>query len=346
MTIPPHIPLEPHHTREFQRDSRALNIFIVLVVAALSGFIASLIYAAYGPSTTYHSTETRIERVTDVLDEAVVKTTQESIAAFTGDKAEQVVAYGTAVTGDGWFLVPASATKAKLVLMHPQTLGTIQSVVTDAATGFVFAKTTVKNARLLEYGALDTLSRGTKLTIVLPHTAIPVTLQDSSVCITDHCPSEYGDKLSYAAGIVEALPQFTVDGAPVITVRGTLVGVALRTGGRVVIVPMAQFRPVFASVFSKGVAARSKITLPVRSINLTRWSFIDGTGQLPEQGMLIESSGNALLKEGDIITAIERQPIEADSILFDMVSRLQDVERISVTIVRKGVTMDVTIPLK
>ncbi len=349
MTIPPHIPLEPHHSREHNSHHvRAPHIMVIVVIAALTGFIASLLYSAYGPTTTYHtSTETRVERVTDVLDETIVKTTQESIATFTGERADLIVAYGTAVTGDGWFLVPAAGVKAKHVVIHPQTLGAIESVVADPATGFVFAKTTVKNARLLQYGNLDSLGRGTKLTIVLPRTAIPVTLQDPSVCMTDHCPSEYGDKLSYAAGIVEALPQFVVDGAPVITAQGSLVGIALRvTGGRVVIVPMTQFRTVFSSVFSKGIATRSKITLPVRALNLTRWSFIDVTGRMPEQGMLIESAGATLLKEGDVITTIERQPIEANSTLFDMVSRLQDVERISMTILRKGATMDLVIPLK
>ena len=74
--------------------------------------------------------------------------------------------------------------------------------------------------------------------------------------------------------------------------------------------------------------------------------MLDATGLLPEQGMLIETSAVAGLKEGDVIIAIERQPIESSSTLFGMMSRLQDVEKISMTIVRKNVTMDVTIPLK
>ncbi len=349
MIIPPHIPLEPHQSREHNGyHTRRLHVLIILVVSGLSGFIASLLYSNYGPNATYQPlTETRVERVTEVVDEIVVKTTQESIATFTGDRADHVVAYGTAITGDGWFLLPAAGVKSKHVLMHPQTVGKIMTVVADPATGFVFAKTTINNARLLPYGSLESAGRGTKLAIVLPHTAIPVTLQDTRICITDHCPSEYGDKLSYAAGIVEALPQFTIDGAPVITMQGNLVGIALRTsGGRIAIIPMAQFRSVFSSVFSQGVATRSKITLPVRALNLTRWSFIDSAGNMPEQGMLIENSGTTALKDGDIITAIERQPIEATSTLFDMVSRLQDIPRITMTILRKGVTMDLVIPIK
>lgn len=347
MTIPPHIPLDSEASREMPHHSRVKHLLVTLAVSALSGFIASLLYASFGPSATYHtSTETRVERVAEVTDEALIKTSQESIASFGGDRIDQPTAYGTAITGDGWFVVPTSAAKAKRVTVFPQTSGAIESVVTDAATGFTFAKTSIKNARLLPYGTFDSIGRGAKLTIVLPQTAIPVTVQDLSVCITDHCPSEYGDKLSYAVGIVEALPQFMVDGAPVISSQGNLVGLAMRAGTRVVIVPMADLRPVFSSVFSKGVAAHSKIALPVRAVNLTRWPILDATGLLPEQGMLIETSAVAGLKEGDVISAIERQPIESSSTLFGMMSRLQDVEKISMTIVRKNVTMDVTIPLK
>lgn len=347
MTIPPHIPLDSESPREKPNYSPIKHLIVTLIVSALSGFIASLLYASFGPSATYRvSTETRVERVAESVDETLIKTSQESIASFGGDKIDQPTAFGVAITGDGWFVVPSSAAKAKRVTVFPQTSGVIESVVADPATGFVFAKTSIKNARLLPYGTFDSIGRGAKLTIVLPQTAIPVTVQDLSVCITDHCPSEYGDKLSYAVGIVEALPQFVVDGAPVISSQGNLVGLAMRTGSRVVIVPMADLRPVFSSVFSKGVAAHSKISLPVRAVNLTRWPVLDAAGQLPEQGMLIETSAVAGLKEGDVISAIERQPIESSSTLFGMVSRLQDVEKISMTIVRKNVTMDVTIPLK
>lgn len=349
MTIPPHIPHESDVSRAAHHGhSPVKHLLVTVIVASLCGFIASLLYAAFGPSTTYHtSTETRVERVAEVTDEALIKTSQESIAVFAaGDRIDQPTAFGTAITGDGWFVVPASAAKAKRVMMFPQKSGVIESVVADPATGFVFAKTSLKNARLLPYGTFDAAQRGTKLTIVLPQSAIPVTVQDLSVCITDHCPSEYGDKLSYAVGIVEALPQFMVDGAPVVSAQGNLVGLALRTGGRVVIVPMADLRPVFSSVFSKGVAAHSKISLPVRAVNLTRWPVLDVAGQLPEQGMLVEASTAPGLKEGDVISAIERQPIESSSSLFGMMSRLQDLEKISMTIVRKNVTMDVTIPLK
>jgi hypothetical protein len=348
MTIPPHIPTDSEASREMPRHSRVKHLLVTLTVSALSGFIASLLYASFGPSATYHtSTETRVERVAEVADEALIKISQESIAVFaTEDGIDQLTAFGTAITGDGWFVVPASAVKAKHVIMFPQKSSVIESVVADSATGFMFAKTSIKNARLLPYGTFDSIGRGAKLTIVLPQTAIPVTVQDLSVCITDHCPSEYGDKLSYAVGIVEVLPQFMVDGAPVISSQGNLVGLAMRAGTRVVIVPMADLRPVFSSVFSQGVAAHSKIALPVRAVNLTRWPMLDATGLLPEQGMLIETSAVPGLKEGDVISAIERQPIESNSTLFGMMSRLQDVEKISMTIVRKNVTMDVTIPLK
>lgn len=347
MTIPPHIPLDSEMSRQKPDHSPIKHLIVTLIVSSLSGFIASLLYASFGPSATYHtSTETRVERVAEVTDEALIKTSQEAIASFGGDKIDQPTAYGTAITGDGWFVIPLSAAKVKRAVMFPQTSGVIESAVVDSATGFVFAKTSIKNARLLPYGTFDSIGRGAKLTIVLPQTAIPVTVQDLSVCITDHCPSEYGDKLSYAVGIVEALPQFMVDGAPVISSQGNLVGLAMRAGARVVIVPMADLRPVFSSVFSKGVAAHSKISLPVRAVNVTRWPVLDPTGQLPEQGMLIETSAVAGLKEGDVISAIERQPIESSSTLFGMMSRLQDVEKISMTIIRKNVTMDVTIPLK
>jgi len=346
-TIPPHIPADSHPSHAARTRSGASHLLLTLLVASLSGFIASLIYAAYGPSTTYHtSTETRVERVAEMTDEAVIKTTQESIASFTGEKIDQISAFGVAITGDGWFLMPAAGGKAKRVLMHPQTAGVIESTVADAATGFVFAKTSIKNARLLPYGTLDGAQRGTKLMIVLPHTAIPVTLHDTSVCITDHCPSEYSDKLSYAAGIVEPLTQFFVDGAPVISSQGNLVGLALRSDGRVVIIPISQFRSVFSSVFSKGTALRSKVALPIRAINITRWPMLDVSGALPEQGMLVEASSVATLKEGDVITAIERQPIETSSTLFDMVGRLQDADKISMTVLRKNVTMELTVPLK
>lgn len=347
MTIPPHIPLGEHESREVQHGrSPLMYIATTLVVGALSGFIAGLLYTAYGPSTApAQSLQAPALRVADTLDESQIKNTQESVVAFTGDKADQIISYGTAITGDGWFLAPASAAKAKHILMHPQTTGSIEKIVADPASGFVFVKTTITNARLLAYGSFNATARGTKLAIVLPHTAIPVTLQDMSVCVTDHCPSEYGDKISYAAGIVEAVPQYVIDGAPVETQQGELVGLAMHANNRVIVMPIEQMRSVFASVFSAGTAARA--ALPLRVTNLTRWSVFDPTGQLPEQGMLVESAaGVPQLKEGDVISMIENQRIEADTVLFDLVNRLRDQGHVTMTVLRKGASVDVTVPIK
>ncbi len=350
MTIPPHIPLENDAAREMLRTDRSRLIFttITIVVAALSGFIASLVYTAYGPSTApITSIQTRVEKTAvEAIDESRIKNTQEAIATFTGEKTDQTLAYGVALTGDGWFLASAAATKTKHALLHPQTTGAIENVVNDPASGLVFVKTNIQNARLLASGTLENTPRGSTLFIILPHTAIPVTLQDTHVCITDRCPAEYGDKISYAAGIVESLPQFMIDGAPVISGQGDLVGIATRAANNsAIIMPLTEVRSVFASVFSKGVATR--VVAPLRVVNLTRWSVFDADNHLPEQGMLVESAPAAtLLKEGDVITAIEHQRIEADTMLFDLVNQLQSRGAVSMTVLRTGVSMDIAVPLR
>ncbi|MCX6781354.1 MAG: S1C family serine protease [Candidatus Magasanikbacteria bacterium] len=347
--IPPHIPHDAENlSTENKRVSPLMYLGITLIVGSLSGFVASLFYAAYGPSANSITTipQQRVEHVANIIDERAVKNTQDAIVTFTGDKTEQVFGYGTAITGDGWFIAPISVVKSKHVLMHPQTLGTIQKIVVDPASNLVFIKTSIMNARLLGYASLDSIGRGSQLSIVMPQTVIPVTLQETNTCIAEKCPIEHGDKISFAATIVETLPQFNLDGAPVITASGDLVGIAEHSNGRVIIIPIDELRPVFSSVFANNVATRPQFQ--IHAINITRWSIVDLNDTLPLQGMLVESPAVAPLKEGDIITAIEHQPIESDTTLFDTAEQLKSLGHTTMSVLRKGsaTPIDVIVPIK
>lgn len=346
MAHPPHIPGETTDSHIVHVATPVKYLLISLVVGALSGFIASLAYTAYGPSTrpVISNETTRIERVAETIEERRITTAQESVAAFYTDKLDQPLGIGFAITGDGWFITTPAAAKGKRVIMHPRAAGVIEKIVTDPASQLVFVKTSVKNARLLDSSELDALARGSKLAIVLPQTAIPVTLQDANVCVTDRCPSEYGDRISYAATIVEHIPHYTVDGAPVITQQGQLVGVALRAQQRVIIIPITQLRPGFESVFATGASQRPQLN--VRVINATRWPLLDTTGNFMRRGFVVESSSVSELKEGDVITHVERRPIEATTSLFDLVHHVYSLGKAVITVERKGVITDITVPLK
>src|SRR3989338_10044577 len=349
MILPPHIPGDATQTTTpAARASRTPYIATTILIAALSGLVAGLAYTAYGPSTRpIISSETRIERTsTETIEERRVKNAQESVAVFYGDKIDQPLATATAITGDGWFITTAAAAaKTKRVIIHPRAMGTVEKIVIDPASHFAFVKTSVRDARLLDSTTLENIPRGSRLAIILAHTAIPVTLQDARACVTDRCPSEFGDRISFAATIVEPLQQFAIDGAPVITTRGELVGIAeRRTNNNVIIIPIDQVRAGFESAFARGVANRP--TFPVRVTNATRTPVLTLANTLIARGFVVEQSTLSELKEGDIITHINRQPVEASASLFELVSTVYSLGTATLTLERKNAPLEITITLK
>lgn len=342
----PHIP--PDNTPHARRTGMPY-IFVIIAVSALTGFIAGLAYTAFGPSARpMIFPETRIERITaeSVIDERRVHEAQESVLQLWGDRATQPVGFGTAITGDGWFVVStATLSKTKRVILHPRAVGTVEKIVSDPASDFSFIKTTVRDARLLATADTTPLPRGSKLVLVTPTTATAVTLEDSRACITDRCPTEYADRVSFGATLVEPLAQKIVDGAPVVTTRGELFGIAQRRNGVVTVIPLASMRTSYESAFTKLTAGRP--LFPVRVINATRFSVLNTKKDaLIQRGFFVEQSAIASLRAGDIITHVDRRLVEAQSTLFDFISSASSVGSVTLTVERAGATRDIVVKFK
>ncbi len=369
MSHPPHIPLD-NLSASSSRTFVSKHLAITIAISALCGFIASLLYAAYGPSPISHY-ETRVEKQPDGWDETVIRAAEEStldLISDTGsnaptaaqvksvvaiDYASLTVGYGTAITSDGWFVTPVPGTKAAHALVTPRHADPYAKVVADPISGLFFVKVSSGALKILDQGSLSKLARGAKIAIVTPHTAFPVTLQDAHACISDRCPWEYADRLSYAATIVEQLPAHSVDGASVINASGALIGIATTAGNRVIIIPIEDIHDQLTGVFSHGAVSFN--SLPIRALNITRWPALGTHWPLPEHGFAVANlppqSGARYttsindLNEGDVITAIERETIEADSRLVDMLRPFQDRTSLQMDIIRAGKPLSIKVRL-
>lgn len=355
---PPHIPAEQGSSARAPKISKF--IIIALVIGGLSGLVAAIGYSAYGPTATPNLQTPQVLREQADWDEAHIMAAQDAtvslIAAapakpIIGLDIPEVTGTATIITSDGWLLTTAANIKGKRVLVRPQTTLPITKIIIDPSTPLAFVKVDAKNLRVLDHITLDKLQRGMQLSVVTPRGAIPVTLQDTSFCIAERCPWEAADRLSYAPVIVEQLPLHSVDGAAVITTTGALVGVAATINNRTVIIPIEVMRKQFSTVFAQGSLAQRG--LPVQGINLTRWPVIDEADKLPERGMYVQAlspmpAGRYTgvftdLKEGDIITAVEREPIQAATTLFGIVRAFESQPQITMTVLRKGESRDVLV---
>ncbi len=359
---PPHIPSEtslPVHTPRISKF-----FLITLVIGATSGAVAALAYSAYGPTPATHFETTRVERDASGWDESKIMFAQEATGMIipdtiagisngigTGIAVPDAAGFATAITSDGWFLTTSNNIKGKRLLLHPQTTLPFQKIVVDPGTSLVYVKVDAKNLRVLDHVSVDKLQRGMRLALVTPHLTIPVTLQDTSFCIVEHCPWEFANRLSYAPVVVETIAPHAMDGAAAITMNGDLVGVAATVGLRTVIIPIDKMESQFATVFNANGVLDSKPVnnTALRALNLTRWSVPDTNGTLPDRGLYIEgvstSGGVSGLRDGDIIFSVEHEPIEAYTTLFDIVRTFESRSEISMTVLRKGISQELKIHL-
>ncbi len=336
----PHIPSEDTNVQTLHP---ATGYFVAMIlIGALSGFVASLLYASYG-STATTKYETRIEQAPDGIDETRVMEATQSVASVVGAAD---ATYATAITSDGWFIADARAVRGKKLLVRGVGSLPIEKTIVDGATNLAFIKTHAQNLHILDEENLADMARGSRLIVVLPDTALPVTLQDTSLCVADKCPYEYADTLSFAGAVVESIVPHSADGAPVITVRGTLVGFATTQNNRLVIIPTSAVKPIFQSVFTAGTITRA--SLPVRVANSIRSPFVFES-TTSTQGFLVQTlrptRGASDLKDDDIITSIGGSSIEGDTELFPLVQAAVADGTLHVTVLRGGKSIDLAVPL-
>lgn len=354
--VAPHIPADP---TAISRSSITPYFIVLVLVGAAAGFLAGVLYAAYGP-TRPARLETRVERVLGGLNEQQAMLAQESVAPLLSEKVHDkniiepadVGGYATALTSDGWMITTVAAIKGKKVVVRPQNLVAIEKIVSDPASPLVFVKIATNNLKVLNTGSLENILPGAKLAIILPHAALPVTLQERAVCVSDRCPWEYADKLSFAATINESLAPHAADGAAVIDANGALVGLVATLNNRVVIIPIEVAAPLFQDVFTAGKIQRAQ--LPLRAVNLVHSIVSDPNQKMPEQGMLIEIlpthgatryTAVGDLQTGDVITRFGHEPIEAGTTFFEAVRRAGASNKLLITIIRKGVEKEISLAL-
>lgn len=344
--IPPHIPTDPDRPVPVFAPPPPPRYYVAIVlISLLSGVVGAVGYAAFGPSAST-ILETRVERTvaSGGVAEREVQRAQDSVVQIRGGAS---AGFGTALTSDGWVIAYGSgAARAKQIISRPSQVSAVTKVVQDPATGLYFLKIKASGVRVANTASLQDVERGTRMMIVLPHTAIPVTLQDASLCVSEKCPIVFSDKLSHAIAFVESIPAGVADGAPLMNAQGDLLGVVATIGGRTVGVPMDAIEVVQEKLFTTEVVRRPALGL--RVVNATAAPVVVGERIVP-RGFFVEAVTarytTSVVLVGDVIDTWRGQPVEARASLFDLVQHEEIGARVPVVVVRNGVRMPLTLTI-
>lgn len=361
----PHIPKD-----ETKITARRLPVsgqaVALIFLGAVSGFVASVFYAAYGPTPATRS-ETLIEQYKpQQLEARQLMLAQESVLPIitphpsTGVQFVQprdVAGSAIALTADGWLMTSARVTKDKKILVRPQTPATIENLVTDPATGLTFIKIKAENLRVQDFSATNAILPGSAVSVVLPYKVVSALVAEQSTCISDACPWEYADTLSFVPTLADGMSlRDSLDGGMVLDGAGKMFGVAVvgtGSGGATKIIPVGAFKPILNQLFEKKSVTRPAFS--IRVVNVMRTPISDSARVLADQGFYVHllprvagaryTLSQSDLKEGDVITKVVDRSVEFETQLFEIISAFKAGDTIPITIIRKGETQTLNIKL-
>jgi len=138
-------------------------------------------------------------------------------------------------------------------------------------------------------------------------------------------------------------------GAPLWDPRGALLGLLEDHENGSVVIPSNTIATSFASLLSNGDIRHASLGIEVR--DLSAWRIDGDRGELPERGALILSvdrisaAAVATLRVGDVIQQVERDILDGNADLGELLSEFQPGAEVSLRIVRDGEEQIVSVTL-
>ena len=273
-------------------------------------------------------------------------------AADSGLRDEDRLARVVALTSDGWFAVPAkvvdSMRLSDLVIWHSQQAYTISNALSDSSSQTVFLKTSAKDLPVVPFALVTGSRTGMPVwfepdaTQFMP--SVIVTL--NSALRADTRTSESSVRRLAAYGQACAIER----GAPLWDENGALVGIVESSDqDRMQVIPAWNIAGSFQSLVSFGEVRHA--SLGITAVNRAALRLVSQTEQMPQRGAWIrevkkgsvaEKSG---LKVGDVILQVDRDILDANSDLGDILSQYRPGTSVTLRVWRKAVESDMPVTL-
>ncbi len=148
-------------------------------------------------------------------------------------------------------------------------------------------------------------------------------------------------------------------GGPLVNINGEVIGVNTAVAGGAenigFAIPINDIKPLLESVKSSGKIIRPYLGVRYLMLNeqiakqldieATEGAYITGSGDSPAviAGSPADKAG---IKDGDIITAIDGEKVSKDNTLMLLISRHQVGDKVKISLIRDGRTMDLSVTLE
>ena len=259
------------------------------------------------------------------------------------------------ITNDGWLLTVTAALPANrqaMAVVGNNAVGTIERVITDPLTDFVFVKVPARNLSVASYSKTVTPQAGQ---------AVIIPLADGGVITTMITSPDYrlisrtadaimtSETLDTTIAVADDISQAAI-GAPVVTANGSVVGLVSRSANdQAIILPLSSVVFHIDSVLGSGafIGPTAGLTyLSLADLALGQ-QVADHLRQLGRGALIYRAptapAGTAGLKIGDVILKVEGEEVNATTSLTDLVQSYNAGSVVNLSVWRDGAEQ--TIPL-
>ncbi|PIR47346.1 hypothetical protein COV06_03940 [Candidatus Uhrbacteria bacterium CG10_big_fil_rev_8_21_14_0_10_50_16] len=253
---------------------------------------------------------------------------------------EANIGHATALTSDGWFLIPQEIVDrvgSSLRLVMEGGVVAITKIVQDPETSFVFAKAEVVDVHVSTFGASERLAEGTPVFVVDGMHVYPRVLVDT--WITDKeamTSSDHYSRTYRLDAIVDVLP-----GALVADANGSVIGFL---EGMDRVRPLHQLTSGLNHVLTTGTITRPVLGLLL--IDRSRVVAADSVQQGLEvmnimHGSVAEIAG---LRVGDVIVRVQGESVQNQT-LDEWVLGASEGDTLLLTVVRQETEQEISVTL-
>lgn len=306
---------------------------------------------------------TELEAENNIIFQFYTKKDSETTSIF--DQiytSEDLIGHGFSVTSDGWIITTLNEkiteeSLSELVLFDSnKNTFEIEKIISDTKNNLLFVKTNGKNLPVPKLWRNQIIPSGTPVTLYTDiYTPIKAHIKNNNHYITKGTTLQNADTFytSLELPSINVKDGNTLLGSPVISNSGYVLGIITNNDSVITAIPTNHLETLLRDVFDNEKIDRNQI-----GINFIDLAQIKTTNtELLKKGALLTSNANTPavvknsiaeksgLKENDIITHVEKEEINKENTLTELLSQYPLTENITITIIRDGLEQDITLQI-
>lgn len=264
--------------------------------------------------------------------------------------------YGIVMTADGWLLTDKSVLAdkaAQVVVAFDNKIYELESTVCDTNTTACFVKISAKNLSVVNLTSRQFLTNGQTALVVSREKIISTSIENL-----------YYDQIDVRGDLIHSSEKFYKNiklvkscddewvGSPVVNLDGHLIGILTESN---IVLPTDNIQRVIKQAVSDGKVVRN--LLGVHYIDLGEAIGWEKYSELDEGALIFGIAGKpavlanspakkAGLKQGDIITYVENEQVNASNSLTNLIQSYKTGEEIKLEVLRGQEEIEIKVVLK